>query len=244
VEFADAHPSSPLPPVRPASETVLPAALPDACWRRIGNQGDRSCPELSQHGHCRNCPTFARAGARLLDREVPAEYRRDWTTHFAVARRPTAPAKASATIFRIGKEWLALDTALLQEVTERRPMHSIPHRSGGGGIVLGLVNVRGELLVCVSLARLMGLAHDLPHERLRQEHRRLVIVHAEPQRFAFPADEVHGVQRFHREELQAPPANVVHGPRTLTRGVLRWRGRTVGWLDAEMLREHLNRSLS
>ena len=33
----------------------------DACWRRIGVAGDRTCPELAQHVHCRNCPVYAGA---------------------------------------------------------------------------------------------------------------------------------------------------------------------------------------
>ena len=41
-----------------------------------------------------------------------------------------------------------------------RLIHSLPHRRQG--IVLGLVNVRGELLICVSLARLLGIVPD-PH---------------------------------------------------------------------------------
>src|SRR2546422_1979826 len=39
----------------------------------------------------------------------------------------------------------------IAEVAERRVIHSLPHRRTG--IVLGVVNVRGELLVCVSLGR-------------------------------------------------------------------------------------------
>jgi chemotaxis-related protein WspD len=121
-------------------------------------------------------------------------------------------------------------------------MHSVPHRRLG--VVLGLVNIRGELFICVSLARLLGLAQDICRERLRREPLRLLVVHAETQRFAFPVDEVHGVHRFNLDELESPPATVAHAQRSFTRGVLRWRRHMVGCLNAEALFCHLNHSLS
>ncbi|WP_454689387.1 chemotaxis protein CheW [Achromobacter aloeverae] len=40
----------------------------DDCWNRIGIRGDQSCPRLREHIHCRNCPIYAAAATRLLDR--------------------------------------------------------------------------------------------------------------------------------------------------------------------------------
>ena len=40
----------------------------DECWREIGVSGDRTCPELVEHLHCRNCPTHAQIARKLLDR--------------------------------------------------------------------------------------------------------------------------------------------------------------------------------
>ena len=37
-------------------------AIVNDCWNRIGVRGDRSCPELKQYVHCRNCPVYS-AGA-------------------------------------------------------------------------------------------------------------------------------------------------------------------------------------
>ena len=58
-------------------------------------------------------------------------------------------------MFRLGAEWFALPTIAVDEVAELRGIHSLPHRRGG--MLLGLVNVQGELIVCVSLARVLGL---------------------------------------------------------------------------------------
>jgi chemotaxis-related protein WspD len=239
----------------------------DECWHRIGGGGDGTCPELAQHIHCRNCPVYARAGTRLLNRPPPAGYRRHWAAHYARAERgagrgekPLAltshrSARTSATLFRLGPEWLALDTTLFQEVTEHRPMHSLPHRQMG--VVLGLVNVRGELLLCVSLRRLLEVHSNaerrtrngeigsaFPVPRSEFEGRRLLVVGADPNRFAFPVDEVFGVHRFHRDELESPPATVARAARPFTRGIFRWRQHTVGYLDGETLFRNLHRSLS
>ena len=113
------------------------------CWNKIGVMGDSSCGELAQVVHCRNCPVYSAAGARLLDRPLPADYRREWTEHFSRAKAPATQGKISAVIFRIGQEWLALPTRVFQEITERRVIHSLPHRRNG--IVLGLINIRGRI---------------------------------------------------------------------------------------------------
>lgn len=181
----------------------------------------------------------------MLNRPLPADYRRERTEHFALTKPGTPSASVSVTVFRLGAEWMALDTALIQEVTERRPLHTVPHRQRS--IVIGLVNIRGELLLCVSLARLLALEHDIPHDRLCKNHHRLIVVHAvetETQRFAFPADEVHGVHRFNPEAAQLPPSTVAQAQYSFTRGILQWRGRTVGWLAPEVLLLHLNRHLA
>ena len=53
--------------------TELHAALADVddCWNRIGIRGDQSCPKLPEYVHCRNCPVYASAARRLLDRLPP-----------------------------------------------------------------------------------------------------------------------------------------------------------------------------
>ena len=40
----------------------------DDCWNRIGIHGDKSCPLLAEHIHCRNCSVYSAAATRLLDR--------------------------------------------------------------------------------------------------------------------------------------------------------------------------------
>jgi chemotaxis-related protein WspD len=225
-----------------ASQTALAERDIVDCWNRIGVSGDRSCPELVKHVHCRNCPVYSAAGATLLNRELPADYRKDWTDHFALQTKRVTPGNLSAVIFRVGAEWLALPTSAFHEVVEYRAIHSLPHRQNG--LVLGLVNFRGELLICVSLSRLLGIEREPVRNKPPRMYERLVIAEWHGSLLAFPVHEVYGVHRYNPEELQDSPASVALACTTFTRGILNWEGKKVGRLDEESLFSTLNRGLS
>jgi chemotaxis-related protein WspD len=143
-------------------------------------------------------------------------------------------------VFRLKTEWLALPTHAFQEVGERRPIHSLPHRRSG--IVLGLVNVRGELLVCVALDRFLGLGHWEPLERARASYDRLLVANWQGERVVFPVDEVHGIHRFHAPDLREPPGGKSRPG--YAQGVFIWQERPVGFLDPALLLPALHRSLA
>jgi chemotaxis-related protein WspD len=212
------------------------------CWNKIGVEGDCSCRELEKFVHCRNCPVYARAGLEVLNRPLPADYRQERTAHFADIRKPVTGHKTSVVIFRIGLEWLGLPTQVLQEVVEHGPVHSVPHRRHG--VLLGLVNIRGELLPCVSVGRLLGLDPGASAEKLRTFYDRLLVVAWEGKRLVFPADEVYGIHRFPSEETAQPPTTLVRASSTFTYAVFPWQEKMVGLLEAELLFSTLNRSLS
>lgn len=211
------------------------------CWKTIGNQGDGSCPDLQRTVHCHNCAVYSGAGSRLLDRPLPADYRRERTEHFA-GRRRIASRRISAVIFRIGTEWLGLATTALQEVAEWRPVHSIPHRRDRG--TLGLVNVRGELILCVSVDWILGVACGGRTAGPLASCKRLLVVAWEGKRLAFPADEVQGILHFQREDVNDPPSTVSKAALTFTQGILSWEGKTIALLNAGMLFSTLNQNLS
>jgi chemotaxis-related protein WspD len=223
---------------------MTPDLAVDDCWNRIGMRGDSSCPELERHVHCRNCPTYGAAASTLLRRELPAGYRAEWAGHFAGRQRAEDRGAQSDLIFRIDTEWLALPTSIFQEVAEKAAIHSLPHRPSG--LVLGLTNVRGELLICFSLAKLLG--HDEAVHPTRgkpsAERRRLLVFQREGRRTAIPADEVHGIHRYHPQILQEVPATVAKAPARYTKAILPWQGRAVGRLDEELIFHTLDRSVA
>jgi chemotaxis-related protein WspD len=211
------------------------------CWNKIGVRGDSSCRELKKHIHCRNCPIYTAAASVLLDRDLPPAYLDEWTQHFSRERRVEEHHTEAIVVFRIGDEWLGLPAAVFSEFVDKRAIHSLPHRRNG--TLLGLTNVRGELLVCVSLAIALGIAKETKTKQQHAAYGRLVVIRDQDSRIVFPVDEVHGIHRFHPGELTEVPATVAKATATHTKAMLPWQNRAIGCLDDQLLFYTLNRSL-
>lgn len=218
------------------------AGLPPVdCHKRIGVQGDRSCPALREHVHCKNCPVYADLAQAWLDRDLPGGYGQSWARHFAQGTSAADGERESLLVFRVGAEWLALPTAAIDEVARVPVIRSLPHRRGGA--VLGIVNVRGELVVCVALGRVLNVEAAAAAAGHRT-HARLLVLRRGAARFATPVDEVHGTCRVTPSELLPTPATVGRARGAFTRHVLAMTERVVGCLDDEALFNALERSCS
>jgi chemotaxis-related protein WspD len=215
---------------------------PRDCWNKVGVYGNKSCPELRTFVHCRNCPVYSTAGLHLLQRDVPDTYRAEWTSHFARKQKPTSLEDRSAVFFKISSEWLALPTHALHEVAERKTIHSLPHRKAG--ILLGLANVRGELVTCISLGHLLRIEPLPSQATLRTHYRRLLVATGSGNRVAFPVDEVSGAERFRAEGLKPPPPALAGSDPSFIQALLDWQGVTVGLLDADLLFSTIDRNLT
>jgi chemotaxis-related protein WspD len=235
------------------------AVVIDDCWNRIGVRGDRSCPELKEHVHCRNCPVQRVVASELLAHPLPGDYAATWTEHVSRPVQAADRDTASAVIFRVGTEWLGLPAAAIQEISNLRPVHRVPHRTSG--VLLGVVNVRGELAICVSLARVFGLeseaalaadAHSVTLDRVgpdrgRLDHaprKRLLVIRRKDLRAACPVDDVYGVHRYATAALSPVPATVAKAGTRYSRALLAWRDQTVGILDEELLLSALKRGMA
>lgn len=206
------------------------------CWNQIGVSGDGTCPELVKVIHCRNCPVYAAGGRRLLEREPPADYLREWTQALAEAKdEDQAEDTLSVLIFRLGQEWLALPTSVCQEVAEMRPIHTLPHRSGP--VLLGLVNIRGQIRLCVSLSEMLGLerSHDAGRTTNPKNRACLVVIARASDHWVILVDEIHGIQRFHLSAVRDAPVTVAKAMPRLTKGIIDWQETGVGCLDDELL---------
>lgn len=223
----------------------------DDCWNRIGVRGDRSCAELARHVHCRNCPVFSAAARTLLDVPAPAGSQQKATEHFArpAEAEPGQLAGAdmqSVIVFRLHAEWYAIRTAVCLEIADLRPIHSLPHRREAA--VLGVVNVRGGLLVCVSLAVILGAAAQpeaVPAQSSRRAAvARLLVARGAAGAVVFPVDEVQGMERFRTGELKDVPSTVAKAQATYTRALLPLGDRTVGLIDERRLFHTVERALA
>jgi chemotaxis-related protein WspD len=236
----------------------------DDCWNRTGVRGDASCPKLERYVHCRNCPVHDAAASRVLDR-VEARTSIEQTGVSVVTadigRSGNEADTLSCLVFRVGGEWLGLPTNVCAQVAQLRPVHTLPHRRHRA--VLGVVNVRGRLIVCASLARLFGVEATETAAKMASNHQtvdarelgRLLVIQRSPERdqhgngeqegpIAFPVDAVDGVHRFSLAQLQPVPATLAQRLASHAHAVGDFKGATVGLLDAARLFDSLNRSLA
>jgi chemotaxis-related protein WspD len=204
----------------------------DDCWNRIGVRGDHSCPELAAVIHCHNCPVFARAGQRLFERPPPPECVAEWTERLARREEEETGEVLPLIVFRVGPEWLAFDVYTMVEVAEPRRFHRIPHRRHAA--LLGLVNIRGELHLCLSLRELLGIKSDGPPERSDRTGW-LLVTEQDGRHWALTVDEVAGVVRVPQSAVSNAPATVTGSPLTVAKGVFLGPDRRVGCLDTQRL---------
>ncbi|KAB0500808.1 chemotaxis protein CheW [Pseudomonas moorei] len=210
----------------------------DDCWNRIGIHGDKSCPLLSEHIHCRNCAVYSAAATRLLDR-----YALQQDDRVQVSSAVESEVKTrSLLMFRLGEEWLGLATRSLVEVAPLQAIHSLPHQRSGA--LLGVANVRGALVACLSLVELLGLdsiSNVAPGTRVMP---RMLIIAAHGGPVVVPVDEVDGIHAIDEQILDAASRSGTQASARYTRGVLQFRGRSLRWLDEEQLLSAVTRSLT
>ncbi|EZH84429.1 chemotaxis protein CheW [Ectopseudomonas composti] len=214
----------------------------DDCWNRIGVFGDKSCPQLERHIHCRNCEVYGAAAIALLDRYGSALERGD-DDYGQGETQEVQGEQRSLLIFRLGEQWLAIATRCLAEVMPMSPIHVLPHRKSRG--LLGVTNVRGTLVACLSLAELLDL--DTQQDARRSERRvipRMLILESGSGPLVTPVDEVSGIQRIPVARISSAKHDDKRAISRLTAGVLQWQEQSITLLDDEQLLHNMIGSLA
>ncbi|APD11092.1 hypothetical protein UC34_00645 [Pandoraea vervacti] len=140
----------------------------------------------------------------------------------------------SLLLFRLADEWLALPASAIEEVTPMRAWHTVPgHRQRA---LLGLVNLRGALVPCLSLGELLGVqpapqTQGTPSNTLRASTARLLALRHGQHLSAFPVTEVYGTVTPASTALGAVPATALGASDGFAVAVLPWREHVVGVLD-------------
>src|SRR3569833_1859409 len=168
------------------------------CWNRIGVWGNQKprCPELEKVIHCSNCNVYSSSGRMLLAREADPKYNTKWSGQLGAVKANYYQSSVSVVVFRIANEWLALPARLFQEVVHMRVFHRIPHAKSA--VLKGIVNIRGELQLGVSLGRLLGVERGTGRgdDAALGIFDRQVVIADQDNRFVFPVSEVRGSHRF------------------------------------------------
>ncbi|VVD75993.1 chemotaxis signal transduction protein [Pandoraea communis] len=194
-----------------------------------------------------NADTHAlhRQAAELLDRlpVVPV----DPSPWRAVPGEDEAARGPSLLLFRVADEWLALPASTIEEVAPMRAWHSVPgHRQRA---LLGLVNLRGALVPCLSLEKLLGVqpapkAQAAPSSLLRTSTSRLLALRHGHHLSVFPVTEVHGTVTPAKTAMGSVPATTLGATDGFAVAVLRWREHVVGVLDPLRVGAAFDRSLA
>ncbi|HYC43285.1 MAG TPA: chemotaxis protein CheW [Noviherbaspirillum sp.] len=204
------------------------------CWNRTGVRGDRSCTKLADHMHCRNCDVYASSAQSVMQRPLPAGYLEEWAKYFAREESEQKEQDGSALVFRIAGEWLAFPAALAVTVAETTLPHRIPRRSGG--VLGGIVNIKGKLYPCMSLAALLSIAGgQAVQEDRRRVYPRMIVMALAQQHFALPVDDLYGIHRYAESDMQPVPTTVSKGLQRYLTGVLSVGERRIGCLDADFV---------
>lgn len=166
--------------------------------------------------------------ARLLDRPLIESDLHASTDDAAQPAETGERGRIGIALFGLGSESLALPASVVRRVTPFAPPVRIPHRSSG--VLRGVCNVRGDLVLCADLRRLLGMAARA--EETTDALRTMVIGPASAA-WAFEVDALHGIGRIDPGALASAPLTVEHALGAFVLGLAEVEHRPVTVLDGE-----------
>lgn len=176
----------------------------------------------------------------LLNRLAEDQYIEEWTQLLSEERiESDGENLQSHVLFRLGKEWLALSTLVFSEVTENKLVRRIPHREGE--ILKGLVNLRGQLCLCIDLSALLEIERQ-SDTSVRQKMQ-MVAISQNNHSWVFIADEILGIFTCNMDTLKNVPVTVVKSTANYLKGTVNLEGRFVSVLDEDLLFFSLERRI-
>jgi len=211
------------------------------CWNTIGiwSNASERCEKLEKLLHCHNCDVFSNAGKLLLNREHDQHYLGEWKKNLAKPQQSFDDTSHSAMVFRLGDEWFALATECIREITYCDKFHSLPHTRDP--VLRGLVNVRGDLILCISLGYLFGLHKAGAEAAQHKSISRYVVVEQDAYTYAFPVSEINNIIHFNLDQAEKPPATVEAASQRFTKGVLKLEPINIALLDEALVFHALER---
>jgi purine-binding chemotaxis protein CheW len=137
----------------------------------------------------------------------------------ALAREPEASDGGGETIelveFLLAQEHYGIESAYVREVCPLRHLTRVPCTPA---FVLGIINVRGQILSVVDLKKFF----DLPEKGLT-ELNKVIIIYNESMEFGILADRILAVRSLRVEEIQPAPATLSGIGAEYLRGIARDR---------------------
>lgn len=206
------------------------------CWNQTGvwRKNEEICPRLASVIHCRNCDTYIKSGLTLLDRGLPNGYTTENTAIYKREKIGQSEKLFSCIIFRTGAEWYAIKSSILSEICETSEVHSIPHNRQE--IIAGLVNIRGEIEICVSFNALCATQNSPKASRNKS---RMIILNLDSGKYAYQADEVLGIYKIQESAIQHTPSSISATGTHLIEGVFDFKDTHIGLINPLLMNQRL-----
>lgn len=144
-------------------------------------------------------------------------------------------------VFRMQSYWFACSSEVVKEVFSSIQSHRIPH--GRNPDYTGIVNIRGRLGLGISLRSIFELKSEEKGDSLsisRRVYPRHVLIENAGESYVFATDEVYGLVRFEKAELDSLVRDVEEPLATYLVGQFQFKERAIGLIDEELLFYRLN----
>ncbi|MDF2576963.1 MAG: chemotaxis signal transduction protein [Chlamydiales bacterium] len=205
------------------------------CWNEIGvwSHSTPTCPKLQEYIHCHNCPVFIKSGRSLFQRPHPIGYLEEWSSILTQPKKEIRESSSTLPllVFRVESNWFGLSPLCFKEIVDLRTIQPVPHRSNQ--VFLGLVNIHGQLQLCISLSGLFQIPPAT--NNTYRSYPRLIVIQYEKEIWSFIADEIIGIERFAQSSLK--PAPIPTPQSTTLCEVVQWSHSHYGRIDIGILDE-------
>ena len=210
------------------------------CWNVIGvwGGGDDRCPTLKVVTHCYNCDVFHQSSQKVFEKLIDKAYRNEWTNLLSEEKRDYVTENNSSLIFRVGKEWFALPSVNIKEITRLRGVQRIPHNKNI--FMAGIMNVSGDIEPCFSLEKLFGISKLVSGG---ESDNKVIVTTFNDNSYVFVVSEVGDVIRYSSSNLVDLPDTLQNYPSAYISSILRWNGKDVGIIDPDFMYSVIDRSL-
>ena len=131
--------------------------------------------------------------------------------------------------FYIGEALCGMDILKVQEINKLIEMTRVPQAPE---YVLGILNLRGEIVTIVDLGKKLGLKSTGMSDKTRN-----IIVNSNGEHIGLMVEEISDVIQAEAEKVEAPPANIGGVQGKYFTGVFKTEDRLIGILDVEKVLE-------
>ena len=134
--------------------------------------------------------------------------------------------------FYIGEALCGMDILKVQEINKLIEMTRVPQAPE---YVLGILNLRGEIITIVDLGKKLGLkSTEMSHKT------RNIIVNSNGEHIGLMVEQISDVIQADWKKVEAPPANIGGVQGRYFIGVFKTEDRLIGILDVEKVLEEEN----